>query len=107
MNNMIQATRPTRVERVAGSGNKFIHMIQNKSDYYLNLVPGFKNWDMCGSEAILAARFGLVTDAYRRPFSYDSQKSFTLKDGIIAAKSKEVFDTCNQRIEESQQMSMD
>jgi len=42
-------------------------MTDNRSDYYLNFVPGFKNWDMCGSEAILAARFGIVTDAYRRP----------------------------------------
>lgn len=64
---MILATRPKTVERVPGSGNKFIHMVENKSDYYLNLVPGFKNWDMCGSEAILASRFGVVTDAYRRP----------------------------------------
>ena len=99
MNSMIQATLPKSVERVAGSGNKFIHMIQNKSDYYLNLVPGFKNWDMCGSEAILAASFGVVSDAYIRPIYYDQNKSFTLKDGIIAAKSKGIFDTCNRRIE--------
>ena len=76
---MLQSTRPKSVERVAGSGNKFVHMVQNKSDYYLNLVPGFKNWDMCGSEAILQSRFGVATDAYKKPFLYDTEKSFTLK----------------------------
>ena len=54
---------------------------------------------MCGSEAILAAGFGVVSDAYMRPIYYDQNKSFTLKDGIIAAKSKGIFDTCNRRIE--------
>ncbi len=82
-------------------------MVENKSDYYLNLVPGFKNWDMCGSEAILASRFGVVTDAYKRPFLYDSTKSYTLKDGIVAAKSKGIYDSCNQRIEDSISMRLD
>lgn len=67
MNSIIQALLPQSVERVAGSGNKFVHLAENKSDYYLNFVPGFKNWDMCGSEAILTSRFGVVTDAYQRP----------------------------------------
>lgn len=67
MNNMIQALNPKSVERVAGSGNKFVHLTDSQSDYYLNFVPGFKNWDMCGSEAILSARFGITTDAHRRP----------------------------------------
>lgn len=67
MNEIIAALNPQSVEKVAGSGNKFVHMTDNRSDYYLNFVPGFKNWDMCGSEAILAASFGIVTDAYRRP----------------------------------------
>lgn len=64
MNDIINGLDPLTVERVAGSGNKFVHMVDNRSDYYINLVPGFKNWDMCGSEALLAARFGIVTDAY-------------------------------------------
>ena len=71
MNSIIQALLPQSVERVAGSGNKFVHLSENKSDYYLNFVPGFKNWDMCGSEAILTARFGVVTDAYQRPIQYN------------------------------------
>lgn len=67
MNQLISAINPLSVEKVAGSGNKFVHMVDNRSDYYLNFVPGFKNWDMCGSEAILAAKFGVVTDAAKRP----------------------------------------
>ena len=54
---------PLKLERVAGSGNKYVHMVDNKSDYYLNLVPGMKTWDLCGSEAILSSRLGIVTDA--------------------------------------------
>ena len=63
MNKILYSMRPENIIRVAGSGNKFVHMADNKSDIYLNFVPGFKHWDMCGSEAILAARFGIVTDA--------------------------------------------
>ncbi len=44
---------PAKLERVAGSGNKYLHMVDNKSDFYINLVPGLKHWDLCGSEAIL------------------------------------------------------
>jgi len=91
---------PSKVEKVAGSGNKFIHMADNRSDYYLNLVPGFKNWDMVGSEAILAARFGVVTDAYKRPIKYCPESSFTLRNGIVAAKSKSIYEFCNNTIEQ-------
>lgn len=103
---MINGLEPETVERVAGSGNKFVHLVDNRSDFYINLVPGFKNWDMCGSEAILAARFGIVTDAFQRPISYDPNESFTLKNGIIAAKNKSVFDICNNRIEQVTGMSL-
>lgn len=72
MNKILLGLRPESIERVAGSGNKFIHLAEAKSDYYLNLVPGFKLWDMCGSEAILMARYGIVSDAYQRPLNYDS-----------------------------------
>lgn len=101
LNSLIQATRPKSIELVAGSGNKFVHMTDNRSDFYLNFVPGFKNWDMCGSEAILAARFGIVTDAHKQPIFYSSEEGHTLKGGIIAAKSKRVLDICSERIEES------
>lgn len=94
MNKILYSLRPESIERVAGSGNKFIHLAEALSDYYLNLVPGFKLWDMCGSEAMYQARFGIVSDAYNRPLSYDSNKSYTLKDGILAAKNKRVYEVC-------------
>lgn len=63
MNKIISSLKPSSIERVAGSGNKFIHLVEERSDYYLNLVPGFKFWDMCASEALIASRFGIVTDS--------------------------------------------
>lgn len=53
MNELINACRPINVAKVAGSGNKFVHLLDNKADYYINLVPGFKYWDMCASEALI------------------------------------------------------
>jgi 3'-phosphoadenosine 5'-phosphosulfate (PAPS) 3'-phosphatase len=53
MDRILHSLEPESIERVAGSGNKFVHMAEGKSDIYMNLVPGFKHWDMCGSEAIV------------------------------------------------------
>ena len=88
------------MSRVAGSGNKFVHLIDQKSDYYINLVPGFKYWDMCASEALIQAKMGIVTDAHCQPLIYDHTKeNFTIREGIIVAKNKKVFDVCKERIE--------
>jgi len=106
MNQLIAALNPQSVERVAGSGNKLVHLTDNRSDYYLNFVPGFKNWDMCGSEAILQSRFGLVTDASRRPIYYNKDR-VTLKHGIIAAKNKQTYSICASRIEDITGISLD
>ena len=78
MNQLIDACRPINIARVAGSGNKFVHMIDQKSDYYINLVPGFKYWDMCASEALIQAKMGIVTDANSRPLLYDHTKDILL-----------------------------
>ena len=53
MNKLLKALDPLYIAKVAGSGNKFIYLIDQKGDYYLNLVPGFKYWDMCASEALI------------------------------------------------------
>jgi 3'-phosphoadenosine 5'-phosphosulfate (PAPS) 3'-phosphatase len=55
MDDIISSVLPDKVERVAGSGNKFVHMVEGHSDFYVNLVPGLKHWDLCGSEAITLA----------------------------------------------------
>jgi len=108
MDKVIFSLEPEKVERVAGSGNKFVHMVDGQSDFYINLVPGFKHWDMCGSEAILQSRFGLVTDAQQGPLSYDHETTqHTLKNGIIASKSKRQLDTLAGRIEDSLGQSID
>lgn len=100
MNKLIESCRPINVARVAGSGNKFVHLIDQKSDYYINLVPGFKYWDMCASEALIQAKMGIVTDANSRPLIYDHTKdNYTIREGIIVAKNKKVFDVCKKRIE--------
>ena len=63
MEELYGVLRPSGIKKVAGSGNKFVHLSEELSNYYINLVPGFKLWDMCASEALLASRFGVVTDA--------------------------------------------
>jgi hypothetical protein len=43
---------------------------------------------------------GIVTDANSRPLIYDHTKdNFTIREGIIVAKNKKVFDVCKERIE--------
>ncbi len=99
MDKVIQSVHPQTIERIAGSGNKFVHMAEGNSDFYVNLVPGFKHWDMCGSEAILAARFGIVTDAKSEPLIYDGLNGqHTFHKGILAAKNKRTLDVAHERI---------
>lgn len=64
MNDLINACRPLNIAKVAGSGNKILYILDQKADCYVNLVPGFKYWDMCASEALIQAKMGIVTDAY-------------------------------------------
>ena len=102
MNDMIKACRPANIQKIAGSGNKMIHLLDQKSDYYVNLVPGFKYWDMCASEALIQAKMGIVTDANSKPLIYDNTKkdNYTMKQGIIVAKNRKVYDVCKHRITE-------
>jgi len=45
---------------------------------------------------------GFVTDAYQRPLIYDHTKSnFTIREGIVVAKNKKVYDVCKNRIIEN------
>lgn len=53
MNDLIKACRPLNIAKVAGSGNKILYILDQKADCYINLVPGFKYWDMCASEALI------------------------------------------------------
>jgi 3'-phosphoadenosine 5'-phosphosulfate (PAPS) 3'-phosphatase len=50
---------------------------------------------MCASEALIQAKMGIVTDANSRPLIYDHTKeNFTIREGIVIAKNKKVFDVC-------------
>jgi len=63
---------------------------------------------MCGSEAILTSRFGVVTDAKKRPNYYDVESaSYTLQGGIIAAKNKIVYELCGERVEKQTGTSLE
>lgn len=43
---------------------------------------------------------GIVTDANSRPLIYDHTKdNYTIREGIIVAKNKKVFDVAKERIE--------
>ena len=53
MDKLIKAINPINGARVAGSGNKIVYLLDQKADYYMNLVPGFKYWDMCAAEALI------------------------------------------------------
>ena len=57
-------------------------MVDERSEYYMNLVPGIKKWDMCASEAIINSRMGVVSDSQKNPLDYNSeQRTHTLKKG--------------------------
>ena len=63
MQSVFQDLMPLKVNKVNGPGNKFLHLTNEKSDFFMNLVPGYSMWDICASEAIFASRFGILTDA--------------------------------------------
>ena len=71
MNELFKALDPIHIGRVAGAGNKMVYMLDQMADYYINLVPGFKYWDMCASEALIEAKMGICVDASGKPFMYD------------------------------------
>ena len=60
---MFEKLNPSQIKRMAGAGNKFTYLSEGLADFYLNLVPGLKFWDMCASEALIKARYGVVSDA--------------------------------------------
>jgi fructose-1,6-bisphosphatase/inositol monophosphatase family enzyme len=50
---------------------------------------------MCAAEALIQGGMGIVTNANSRPLIYDHTKSnYTIRDGIIVAKNKKVYDVC-------------
>ncbi len=102
MDEIFKAWKPQHVSRVAGAGNKAVHVIDQKSDVYLNLVPGLKCWDMCAGEALIQAMMGIVSDSDHKPLIYNPKATdYTISNGIFVCKNKKVFDLCNQRLIEN------
>ena len=52
MKSVFKDLMPVKVNRVKGPGNKFLHLANERSDFFMNLVPGYSMWDLCASEAI-------------------------------------------------------
>lgn len=50
-------------------------------------------WDMCAPEAIFSSRFGILTDAGKKPLFYDSsRRSFGFFNGVVAARDANVYE---------------
>ena len=44
MQSVFKDIMPVKVNRVKGPGNKFLHLAQEHSDFFMNLVPGYTMW---------------------------------------------------------------
>ena len=99
MNEIFSALRPEHVARVAGAGNKIVYLLDQKADYYVNLIPGLKYWDMCASEALIQSMMGVVCDANHKPLIYDHKaENYTIEQGIVIAKNRKVSEVTNERL---------
>jgi len=87
MQRVFKDIMPLKVNRVRGPGNKFLHLANERSDYFVNLVPNYSLYELCAPEAVFASRFGILTDAKQKPLIYDaSRRSFGLFNGVVAAR---------------------
>ena len=71
------------------------------ADFYINLIPGFKYWDMCASEALIEAKMGICVNAEGGPLIYDHKiqsKDYTVEGGIIIAKNMLVYNMVRNRL---------
>lgn len=108
MDSILSHFSPTSIERVAGAGNKFVHLVTGKSDLYLNFVRGLKLWDTCAGDALIKARFGVMTNAHLENINYDHQNvDMTINDGIVACKSPTSLSQNLDRFEHSRRSSFE
>lgn len=102
MNELFHALNAVNVGRVAGSGNKIVYMLDQMADVYVNLVPGFKCWDMVASEALIEAKMGICVNAYGEPITYDhNADDYTVDKGIVIAKNLNVYNILQERCKEN------
>lgn len=87
--------------RIGGAGNKAVYILDDYADYLIHTVKSMKYWDMCASEALMKAKYGIVTDKNKNPIMYDhTAKDFTIANGILFARSQTIYDLCYKRAEE-------
>lgn len=92
MKSVFKDLMPVKMNRVKGPGNKFLHLANERSDFFMNLVPGYSMWDLCAAEAIFSSRQGILTDAKRQPLIYNSaRRSFGLYNGVVAARNAGIY----------------
>jgi len=44
---------PCEYEKIGGAGNKFLLMVENKTDVYYYMNKGLSSWDVCAAEPLL------------------------------------------------------
>ena len=65
----------------------------------MHVVKGIKYWDTCASEALIRARFGIVTNKDREPIFYDPTLSdYTITNGLLFARNESIYDLCYERL---------
>lgn len=62
MQTVLDKMSPSVIIRLGGAGNKALHILDEYADLLLHMTKGIKFWDMCASEALMRARFGIVSD---------------------------------------------
>lgn len=96
MDRLFMQLNPRQIERVAGAGNKFLHLASGKSDLYVNFVRGLKLWDTCAGDALIKARFGLMTNGFLEHIDYNPLTTdFTIEGGLIASSTACHLGSCH------------
>lgn len=107
MEKVFKDIMPSNLNRIEDPGNKFLHLTNERSDFFMNLEPGYSMWDLCASEAIFASRFGILTDAKQKPLIYDSsRRSFGLYNGVVAARDAGVYLSAKRTFESKSGMTL-
>ena len=101
MQNALNNLEPNVCIRVGGAGNKGIYIINGVADCMVHVVEGIKFWDLCGVDALIKSRLGITSNKNRKPLIYDDKaKNFTVRDGIIMARSEFIYDLIHIRLHE-------
>jgi 3'(2'), 5'-bisphosphate nucleotidase len=62
---VLKLLQPNITLRIGGAGNKCVQILDDQADFLIHTVKSMKFWDMCAAEALMKARFGIITDKDR------------------------------------------